>query len=122
MTSILLWKDIIQISEKICQIYNLKYLDKIVPETHRLTERFGQLSGCRSCIDKGRHEKDCKKKVLRIRLNKLGKRRKHALQTKTILDTLAHELAHLRFWFHYKEHKTLTKEITQTIREMGYDI
>jgi hypothetical protein len=126
MTSILLWQDIVQISEKICKSYDLKYLDKILPFTHKLAERFGQLDACKPCKEKclagEMHESGCKHKVLKIRLNKLGRRKKQALLQKTILDTLAHELAHLQHWYHTKDHKKLTQSIKDAIREMGYDI
>lgn len=122
MTSILLWKDIVQISDRICKIYNLEYLDKIVPETHKLTERFGQIDRCKACKEKDIPDIKCKHKIISVRLNGLGKRRKKPLHIKTILDTLAHELAHLRFWVHGRRHTRFRREIKNSIREMGYEV
>lgn len=51
--------------------------------------------------------------VIKIRLYRRGT--KIPLATKTVLDSLAHELAHLKVWDHGKAHNKLTKEILEEL-------
>lgn len=120
-TSIMLWKDIHEIADKVCKYYGLRY-SKILPETRKLAKHYGECRACDKCV-KAEHieNKNCNEKVLFIRIHQLNKTRR-PLATSTILRTLAHELAHLREWEHGKAHRKFEKEITTFIRELGYEI
>jgi len=119
-STILLWKDIHEIADKVCKHYGLSY-GKIVPELHPRARRYGETQVCTECksnlnVDPA----DCFEKELSIRIHQLNNPRK-PLTKKSILSTLAHELAHLREWDHGKSHRAFEKEIIQFIRELGYE-
>jgi hypothetical protein len=116
--SIVLWKEIQEIADKVCKHYGLTY-GKILPETRKLVRLYGECQPCDKC-SRAEHinYKNCSEKVLYIRIHQLNRPRK-ALSTSTILRTLAHELAHLRYWNHTKEHKGFEKEIVDFMRGMG---
>jgi len=59
--------------------------------------------------------------LIRIRVHRVGRPRQ-ALKTTTILATLAHELAHLKYWDHGKEQYHLTHEIADFFREEGHEV
>ena len=120
-TTIVLWKDIHEIADKVCKHYGLSY-GKIVPETRKLARHYGECRPCEKCINaKHIDELNCSDKILSIRIHQLNKPRT-ALSTSTILDTLAHELARLREWAHGKAHKAFQKEIEEYIKNLGYNV
>jgi hypothetical protein len=104
--SIILWKEIHEIANKVCKHFRLKY-NAILPETRKQVRFYGE------CVQTP------KGKNIYIRIHQLGRPRR-PLAASTILDTLAHELAHLRHWGHDKKHKELHKQILVFIRELGY--
>ncbi len=118
-SSILLWKDIHEVSQIVCKYYSLSY-SRIVPETRKLAKHYGECRPCEKCI-KAKHidERNCRDKILSIRIHQLHKPR-IALATSTILRTLAHELAHLREWDHGKAHRAFEEEIVYYMKELGY--
>ena len=59
--------------------------------------------------------------LIRIRVHRVG-RPHQSLKTTTILATLAHELAHLKYWDHGKEQYHLTHEIANFFREEGHEV
>jgi len=120
-TSILLWKDIYEIADKVCKNYGLTY-SKILPETRKLAKSYGECRACKKCV-KAEHieNKNCNEKILFIRIHQLNNTKK-PLATSTILRTLVHELAHLGVWEHGKAHRKFEKEITNFIRNLGYRI
>lgn len=119
--SVVLWKDIHEISNKLCKYYGLSY-SKILPETRKQARHFGECRPCEKCC-KASHvdERNCNEKILYIRTHHLNKPRK-PLATSTILRTLAHELAHLRCWDHGKDHREFEEELVAHMRELGYRI
>lgn len=119
--SIILWKDIHEISDKVCEYFNLSY-GKILPETRMKVRHYGECSPCDKCFD-AEHidETNCNEKILYIRLHQLNKPRL-PLASSTILRTLAHELAHLREWKHGPKHESFEIEIIKYIRELGYEV
>lgn len=120
-SSILLWKDIYEIADKVCKQYGLKY-GKIIPETRKLARHYGECRPCLKCT-KAEHinHRNCNEKILYIRIHQLNDPKK-ALASSTILETLAHELAHLREWDHGRAHRAFEKEIITFIRELGYEL
>ncbi len=117
--SIVLWKNIHEISQKVCKYYGLSY-GRIVPETRKLAQHYGECRPCDKCISAGHiDERNCSEKILSIRIHQLNKP-KVALATSTILRIVAHELAHLREWDHGKTHVKFEKEIIEYIKELGY--
>ena len=120
--SILLWRDIYDMSDKVAKHFNLRY-GKILPETRKLVRFYGEATGCEKCFSSGvpDSEERCKEKILRIRIHQITRPNK-PLATSTIVETLAHELAHLREWNHGSAHRRLTKEILEYIREIGYEV
>lgn len=118
-SSILLWKDIHDVSQIVCKYYSLSY-SRIVPETRKLAKHYGECRPCEKCINaKHIDERNCSDKILSIRIHQLNKPRV-ALATSTILRTLAHELAHLREWDHGKAHRAFEEEIVYYMKELGY--
>ena len=117
--SIVLWKDIHEISQKVCKHYGLSY-GRIVPETRKQTKHYGECRPCDKCTN-AEHidEVNCNEKILYIRIHQLNRPRV-ALATSTILRTLAHELAHLQEWKHGAEHRAFENEIVEFIKELGY--
>ena len=120
-TTIVLWRDIHEIAQKVCKHYDFSY-GKIVPETRKLAKHYGECQPCDKCSN-AEHidERNCNEKILFIRIHQLN-RPKVALATSTILRTLAHELAHLRHWDHGKVHTAFEMEIVEYIKELGYDV
>ena len=119
--TIMLWKDIYNISDLVCKEYNLSY-GVIVPETRRRTTSHGECSACYRCSN-AEHidERNCKEMTLYVRIHQLN-RPNTALAASTILRTLAHELAHLKGWDHGKKHSAFEAEIVGYIKELGYEI
>jgi len=119
--TVVLWKDIHEVSQKVAKYYELTY-SKIVPETRKLAKHYGECRPCDKCIN-AEHidELNCSDKILSIRVHQLNKPRV-ALATSTILRTLAHELAHLQEWDHGKAHKAFEEEIVAYMKELGYDV
>lgn len=120
-SSIVLWKDIHEIAQQVCKHYGLSY-GRIVPETRKQTKHYGECRPCNKCMN-AEHidEVNCSEKILYIRIHQLNKPRV-ALATSTILQTLAHELAHLRQWKHGAAHKAFKDKITAFIKETGYTV
>lgn len=117
--SIVLWKDIHEITQKVCKHYGFTY-GKIVPETRKQTKHYGEILPCDKCQNSEHiDEVNCNEKILYIRIHQLNKPRV-ALATSTILKTLAHELAHLQEWKHGAEHRAFEDEIVELIKELGY--
>jgi hypothetical protein len=119
--TVVLWKDIHEVSHKIAKYYGLTY-SKIIPETRKLAKHYGECRPCDKCINAGHiDERNCSDKILAIRVHQLNKP-KVALATSTILRTLAHELAHLREWDHGRAHREFEEEIVSYMKELGYDV
>ena len=47
-TTIVLWKNLHEISQKVCKYYGLSY-GRIVPETRKLAKHYGECSPCPTC-------------------------------------------------------------------------
>ena len=118
-SSIVLWKQIHEIAQKVCKHYGLSY-GTIVPETRKQTKHYGECRPCDKC-SKSKHidEVNCNEKILYIRIHQLNKPRV-ALAPSTILHTLAHELAHLQEWNHGADHRAFQDEIIEFMRKKGY--
>ena len=121
MSSILLWKDMYEVADKVCAHFGLTY-SKIMPETKKLAKYYGACWPCKKCID-AEHidEKNCNEKIIYIRLHVLNKPSK-PLARKTILQKLAHELAPLREWNHGPQFDEFEFEISEHMRELGYEV
>lgn len=119
--SVILWKDLHEIANKVCKYYGLSY-SKIIPETRKLAKHYGECRACDKCINAEHiNNGNCNEKTLFIRVHQLNKVR-IPLATSTILRTLAHELAHLREWDHGKAHTAFKDEIVEYIKELGYHV
>jgi hypothetical protein len=119
--SIILWRDIVDIAQKVCRKYNLKY-GQILPCTSKTYRSFGETAPCPRCCNSLVFDgANCKEKIIKIRIHQLN-RVNRPLKTSTILNTLAHELAHLKYWDHGREHLNFTKEIVQYIADLGYEV
>lgn len=119
--SILLWKEIYEITEKVCKHYNMKF-GSIAPETRMLTRCYGETFPCDKCANNPNIKSSkCKEKILTIRVHQLKNKNK-PLANSTIIRTLAHELAHLREWKHGPAHKEFELQILKFIKDMGYTI
>lgn len=117
--SVLLWKNVVEISDKVCKKYNLRY-GKIVPETRKRARSYGECNACNKCLNNPAvDQKNCNEKTLYIRIHQLKNPNK-PLSSSTILRTLAHELAHLKVWNHGPEHRAFEKEIVEFMKEQGY--
>jgi hypothetical protein len=120
-SSIVLWKDIHEIAQKVCKHYGLSY-GRIVPETRKQARHYGETQTCDKCLNSEYiDEVNCNEKILHIRIHQLNRPRA-PLAESTIFRTLAHELAHLRHWKHGPEHREFEEEILELIREMGYRV
>lgn len=119
-SSIVLWKDIHEIAQKVCTHYKLSY-GRILPETRKQTRHYGECRPCDKCTN-AEHidEINCREKILYIRIHQLNKPRV-ALASATIFQTLAHELGHLREWKHGPAHRAFEREIMEFIKELGYN-
>lgn len=119
--TIVLWKDIHEIAQKVCKEFGLT-CGKIIPETQKLAKCYGQCYPCETCQNaKHINERNCKEKTLSIRIHQLNKPRV-PLATSTILDTLAHELAHLRIWEEGPAHQEFVDEILEYMKGLGYKV
>lgn len=119
--TILLWKDMHEVADKVCAYFGLSY-GKILPETKKLARYYGACWPCKKCIDAGHiNEVNCKEKIIYIRLHVLNKPNK-PLARKTILQTLAHELAHLKQWNHGPAFDAFESEILEHMRSLGYEV
>ncbi len=115
--TIILWKDMHEIADLVCKYFGLSY-GKIVPETRMRKQDYGECWPCdRCCKAKYIEEANCKEKILYIRIHQLNKPRQ-PLATKTIMDTLAHELGHLKEWDHGKKHAEFQDQIKDYIKEL----
>ncbi len=119
--TVVLWKDIHELAQKVCKLYGLTY-GQILPETRRQAQHYGECLPCDKCY-RATHidETNCNEKILYIRVHQLNKT-SVPLATSTILNTLAHELAHLREWIHGKAHREFQEEIVTYIKGLGYDV
>ncbi len=120
-STVVLWKEIHEIADKVCKHFGFSY-GKIVPETRKLTKHYGECRACPACQNAD-HIEDahCKDKILYIRVHQLNNP-KRPLATRTILHTLAHELAHLRVWYHGPEHRQLQQDVLHYMVELGYEV
>jgi predicted metal-dependent hydrolase len=108
MSSILLWAELHTLSQRIRRRFDLPPFI-LEPVTHPAARRYGD------CEVEGPHPY-----VVRLRVHQLDGRR--PLSRKTILGTLAHELAHLREPRHGKAHRRLRDEIRDFIAEPTEEI
>lgn len=106
--SVILWKELHEIADKVCKHFGLKY-NALLPETRKQVRFYGE------CVQTS------KGKNIYIRIHQLGKP-KRPLASSTILNTLAHELAHLKYWEHGQKHRDFEGEILDFIRELGYGV
>lgn len=119
VNSVLVWKYVHEISDKVCKHFNLSY-GKILPETRKRARHFGECRPCARCYNNDTvDEENCNEKILYIRINQLNKTQR-PLATSTILRTLAHELAHLKYFKHGPQHRAFEREIVQFIKGIGY--
>lgn len=120
MTStVILWKNIHEIADKVCKEFGLKY-DKIVPEIRKQVRHYGECAACDRCNNSPYIDaSNCNERVLSLRIHQLNKPN-IPLAPSTILRTLAHELAHLKVWEHGEKHKKFEREIIKYIKELGY--
>lgn len=102
--TVILWKRVHEIADKVSKHFGLKY-NTIIPETRKLTRCYGE---CKP-TPKGTN--------IYIRVHQL-KNPRRPLATSTILGTLAHELAHLKYWDHGSAHREFTREILEYIKEL----
>ena len=119
--TIVLWKDVHEIADKICAYFGLSY-SKIMPETKKLAKYYGVCWPCKKCID-AEHidERNCSEKIIYIRLHILNKPNR-PLARRTILRTLAHELAHLREWDHGVSFDAFEYDVLDYMRHLGYEV
>ena len=118
--SVLLWKDLHDIADKVCVHFGLAY-GKLLPETRTRARCYGETSACDRCQNSPYVDpRNCNEKLLRVRVHVLNK--KKPLANSTIIRTLAHEMAHLREWDHSPAHKEFELEILEFIRDLGYDV
>lgn len=119
--SIILWKDIHEVADAVCKHFGLSY-GRILPETRMQAHHYGECRPCDKCCNADHiNEVNCNEKDLRIRIHQLNKPRV-PLATKTILHTLAHELAHLREWNHGPKHDQFERDIIDYMMELGYEV
>jgi len=121
MSTILLWKDMHEVADKVSAHFGLTY-GKIMPETKKLAKYYGACWPCKKCID-AQHidEINCSEKIIYIRIHVLNKPTK-SLARKTILQTLAHELAHLQEWNHGTSFDDFEYDILDYMRHLGYEV
>lgn len=115
--SLLMWKDIITVADKVCAKFGLSYA-KIEPETKNRAHWYGETAGCEACRCKPSSKiAKCTRKIIRIRVHRVYRPNK-PLSSKVLWDTLAHELAHLRpdCWPHGRKHKAFQREILAYIK------
>lgn len=142
--SILLWTHLQNIAKRVCAEFGLHFHRLEALENRRLVKWFGETIVCDKCIKRlilssvlknsqknrttkrRKKEQDidpakCRRKTIRIRLHQYNSYKK-PLAVKTIIDTLAHELAHLKAdcWKHGRQHTEFQKQILDYIVELGY--
>lgn len=118
---ILLWKDMHEVTDKVCSHFGLTY-GKLLPQTDQRAQYYGICWPCKKCIDAEHIDaKNCNEKIIYIRIHQLNKPRV-ALARKTILRTLAHEIAHLGEWVHGSEFDEFEFEILEYMRYLGYEV
>lgn len=121
LPTIVLWRDLIDVANKVCRFYNLTY-GQILPYTSKRVRDYGEASPCDRCYNSSKiNEENCTEKVIKIRLHQVN-RTNRPLQEATVWHTLAHELAHLRHWPHGRSHRAFTKEVVDYIASLGYDV
>lgn len=121
MQGVVIWKEVCEIAEKVARRFNFTY-SSILPETRKRARHFGECSICPRCgVSDYIEDANCGQKVIRIRVHQVNNP-KRPLSPRTILRTLAHELAHCvpEGWNHGAAHRRLTAEILLYIRELGY--
>ena len=120
-SSIILWRDLHEIAEKVCGRFELCY-GKIIPEINKSARYFGVCWPCEECINAGAIDVvNCNEKIIRIRVNRLNNPQ-IPLTRKTVLQTLVHELAHLREWKHGERFDIFESEVLKFVRELGYGV
>jgi hypothetical protein len=122
---ILIWRNLHEIAAKVCQKYGLRY-SKIEPETNLRVHTYGEALPCDRCHTNNLNGNgialaNCHEKIIKIRIHQIH-RPNRPLSLRTIVDTLAHELAHLRAdcWQHGRTHDNFRREILVFIKEIGY--
>lgn len=119
--SIVLWREIYEIADLVCKNFGLSY-GKILPETRMRAQHYGEIRPCERCCNATHiDEINCKEKNLYIRLHILNKP-KIPLATRTILDTVAHELAHLKEWRHGPKHNEFQQNIMDYMMDIGHEV
>lgn len=120
-STVVLWREVHEISDAVCAHFGWSY-GKIVPVTQPRARYYGECEPCDKCFNTEHiDEKNCNEKILHIRVHQLSNPRK-ALASRTIIHTLAHELAHLGVWAHGPAHRKMEREVVELIRELGYDL
>jgi hypothetical protein len=120
--SIILWRDIYRIADEVCSYFGLSY-GKILPGPKgKGAWSYGECWPCDKCIN-AQHitDENCNEKIIYLRLHQINRPR-IPLASKTILRTLAHELAHLREWKHGPHHVEFEAEIIEFMKDSGLDL
>lgn len=102
MTSITTWAELHRLTDRAARAFGITDQILIEPITHPKARIFGRTLVAPDAPAR-----------IQLRLHRLGRRA--PLARSTLLDTLAHELAHLLIWEHGAAHQQLTKEIRQWI-------
>lgn len=95
-TSIMLWEELFRLAQAARSKFGLEF-KKLEPLVDKRARFFGDLT----CDN-----------IIRLRLHRLGCRSR-PLARSTQLDTLAEELAHVRWRGHGREHRELKRQILQ---------
>lgn len=93
-TSFLFWEDIYRLADKAKRRFGLP-LCGVEPLMDKRARMYGDLTTTN---------------YIRLRTYRLDRPRK-PLAERTMLDTLAHELAHLRYPYHGRKHRAFKREI-----------
>lgn len=102
MASIILWRDLVVLTERICKEFRLRR-PRLLPLTNLRAQHHGDCD-----------PKHVRRPVIRIRVHHV-RRPTQPLSRTTILQTLIHELAHLRHPGHGPEHRALVREIAEWV-------
>jgi hypothetical protein len=106
MTPITLWPTIYRVANTICT-RELRFSKvRILPATKWDTKYFGKCMRNRSGPA-----------TIVIRVHRLNQPNR-PLSQREILDTLAHELAHIKYWHHNKEHQQYKNYLLRMIYEL----
>jgi hypothetical protein len=110
-----------EVTDKVCSYFGLTY-GKLLPQRDQRAQYYGICWPCKKCIT-AEHidEKNCNEKIIYIRIHVLNKPRV-ALARKTILRTLAHEIAHLKEWVHGPKFEDFEFDVLEYMRELGYEV